>query len=192
MKSLVCSVIAFVALTPLNAGRATAASTDAGTLAQHPTQQGDLWRASKLPGIAIYGPNDERVGKISDVLVDRSGSARYLVIGVGGFLGIGEKDVAVPFGDVTFTDTPLASQLTATHPLPGALAPAGGMAPATTGEVATGLPAAQPNMAGPAVPPNASPDMKIANDRTRAYPDHGMLAMTKDQLKSAPPFRFSR
>jgi len=39
-----------------------------------------------------------------DVLVDREGKATALIIGVGGFLGAGEKDVAVPFNAVQFTN----------------------------------------------------------------------------------------
>jgi hypothetical protein len=39
-----------------------------------------------------------------DVLVDQSGKATALIIGVGGFLGAGEKDVAVPFNAVQFTN----------------------------------------------------------------------------------------
>ena len=186
------SRFALAAALTLVATSAVAAPPDPS---QFPTQEGhDLWRASKLPGIAIYGRDSQRVGKISDVLIDRSGAARYLVIGLGGFLGIGEKDVAVSFGAVTFTDTPLSAQVTATTPAPpGSLAPAGSLTP-VGGEAATGTPAAQPNLGGPAAAatPNASPDMKVANDLTRAYPDHGMLDMTKDQLKSAPPFRFAR
>ena len=38
-----------------------------------------------------------------DVLVDRAGKATALIIGVGGFLGMGEKDVAVPFDAVQVT-----------------------------------------------------------------------------------------
>ncbi|MBE7245965.1 MAG: PRC-barrel domain-containing protein, partial [Actinomycetospora chiangmaiensis] len=51
-------------------------------------QQGpDLWRGSKLVGVAIYGPGDKKVGDINDVLMNHDGKATYVVIGVGGFLG---------------------------------------------------------------------------------------------------------
>jgi hypothetical protein len=45
----------------------------------------------------VYDPNDSKIGEIMDVLVDKSGKATALIVGVGGFLGAGEKDVAVPF-----------------------------------------------------------------------------------------------
>jgi sporulation protein YlmC with PRC-barrel domain len=49
---------------------------------------------------SVYDPSDNKIGEIMDVLVDREGKANALIIGVGGFLGMGEKDVAVPFNAV--------------------------------------------------------------------------------------------
>ena len=51
----------------------------------------------------VYDPNNNKIGQISDVLVDKSGKISTLIIGVGGFLGAGEKDVAVPFEEVQAT-----------------------------------------------------------------------------------------
>src|SRR5215831_8332064 len=45
----------------------------------------------------VYDPQDNKIGEIMDVLMDKDGKATALIIGVGGFLGAGEKDVAVPF-----------------------------------------------------------------------------------------------
>jgi sporulation protein YlmC with PRC-barrel domain len=45
----------------------------------------------------VYDPNENKIGDIKDVLVDKSGKVVALIVGVGGFLGAGEKDVAVPF-----------------------------------------------------------------------------------------------
>jgi sporulation protein YlmC with PRC-barrel domain len=52
----------------------------------------------------VYDPSDSKIGEIMDVLVDREGKATALIIGVGGFLGMGEKDVAVPFNAVQVTN----------------------------------------------------------------------------------------
>jgi sporulation protein YlmC with PRC-barrel domain len=52
---------------------------------------------------SVYDPNDNKIGEIEDVLVDREGKAIALIVGVGGFLGMGEKDVAVPFKAVQVT-----------------------------------------------------------------------------------------
>jgi sporulation protein YlmC with PRC-barrel domain len=48
----------------------------------------------------VYDPNNNKIGQIMDVLVDKSGKVDTLIVGVGGFLGMGEKDVAVPFDHV--------------------------------------------------------------------------------------------
>jgi sporulation protein YlmC with PRC-barrel domain len=51
----------------------------------------------------VYDPTDNKIGEIMDVLVDRNGKITALIVGVGGFLGMGEKDVAVPFNSVRTT-----------------------------------------------------------------------------------------
>ena len=51
----------------------------------------------------VYDHADNKVGTIDDVLIDKQGKVMALVIGVGGFLGIGEKDVAEPFNKVQMT-----------------------------------------------------------------------------------------
>jgi sporulation protein YlmC with PRC-barrel domain len=48
----------------------------------------------------VYDKGQNSVGKIDDVLIDKSGKITALIVGVGGFLGIGEKDVALPFSAV--------------------------------------------------------------------------------------------
>jgi len=53
--------------------------------------------SSDLSGTTVYGMNNENIGEINDMLMDRDGRVTAVIIGVGGFLGIGEKDVAVPF-----------------------------------------------------------------------------------------------
>jgi sporulation protein YlmC with PRC-barrel domain len=45
----------------------------------------------------IYDPHQSKIGSVDDVLVDKSGKVTGLVIGVGGFLDMGEKDVIMPF-----------------------------------------------------------------------------------------------
>src|SRR5204862_8312664 len=58
----------------------------------------DQWLASKnLIGAKVGGPDNQTVGSINDLLMEKSGNVVAAVIGVGGFLGIGSKNVAVPF-----------------------------------------------------------------------------------------------
>jgi sporulation protein YlmC with PRC-barrel domain len=60
----------------------------------------DVFRASKLVGIGVIGEETRAIGKVDDLLVDRSGRGVAVVIATGGFLGLGEKHVAVPFDAV--------------------------------------------------------------------------------------------
>ena len=52
----------------------------------------------------VYDPSDSKIGKIDDVLVSETGQVNALIVGVGGFLGAGEKDVAVPFTSVKWAN----------------------------------------------------------------------------------------
>src|SRR6266496_2208687 len=45
----------------------------------------------------VYDPSDSKIGEIMDVLVDKDGRITAFIVAVGGFLGAGEKDVAVHF-----------------------------------------------------------------------------------------------
>src|SRR5229473_444705 len=69
------------------ANTAPAASTTSSSL------QGD-WRASKVVGLSVYNDNNESIGSINELLMDKGGAIKAVVLGVGGFLGIGEHLVA--------------------------------------------------------------------------------------------------
>jgi sporulation protein YlmC with PRC-barrel domain len=51
----------------------------------------------------VYDPSNTKIGQIMDVLVGQDGQVSALIVGVGGFLGAGEKDVAVSFNTVKAT-----------------------------------------------------------------------------------------
>src|SRR5258708_13038572 len=69
--------------------------------------QGD-WRASKLVGLSVYNDNNENLGSINDLLTDKNGKIQGVVIGVGGFLGVGSHLVAVPFEKIKFVNEAIA------------------------------------------------------------------------------------
>jgi sporulation protein YlmC with PRC-barrel domain len=52
----------------------------------------------------VYDPGDNKIGEVMDVLVNHDGKIDAFIVGVGGFLGAGEKDVAVPFDAIHFTN----------------------------------------------------------------------------------------
>jgi len=57
-------------------------------------------RASDLIGTRVYGTKDEDVGEVSDIIVNRDKNIREALVDVGGFLGMGEKTVAMPMDDL--------------------------------------------------------------------------------------------
>jgi hypothetical protein len=74
-------------------------------------QQATDWRGSKLIGATVYGSDNASIGEISDVLIGNDGAIRAAVIGVGGFLGVSEKNVAVPFDALKITGKPDSSSI---------------------------------------------------------------------------------
>lgn len=63
-------------------------------------QKANEMRADRLIGTTVRNPQNESIGKIADLVLDEKGSATDVVISVGGFLGIGDKHVAVPWDQV--------------------------------------------------------------------------------------------
>jgi sporulation protein YlmC with PRC-barrel domain len=130
------------------------------------------WRASKLVGLSVYNDKNESVGSINDMLTDKNGKIVAVVIGVGGFLGVGEHLVAIPFEKVKFSTEPVVYSGAANAPAGGA-GGAGGARPggsSTTTGAATTAPAAKPNP---------------------WWPDHAIFNATKDELKAMPEFKYS-
>lgn len=64
------------------------------------------WRSTKLIGLDIYNRADEKLGDINEILLDKDGRVKAVVIGVGGFLGMGEHDIAVSMDKLKFMEEP--------------------------------------------------------------------------------------
>lgn len=100
MKSIfLAAVTASVLLAPVP-GWAQSAITEDKFVAVQPADQ---WRASLFIGQAVTNAAGETVGNINDLLFDKSGRIANVVVGVGGMLGIGEKDVAIPYDALAIT-----------------------------------------------------------------------------------------
>ena len=69
-------------------------------------QQASDWRGSKVIGSTVYGPDNASIGEVNDVLIGSDGKIRAAVIGVGGFLGVGQKNVAIPFEQLNIAAKP--------------------------------------------------------------------------------------
>jgi sporulation protein YlmC with PRC-barrel domain len=164
------------------AGSSTMAhgSSKPGTQGQFMTQmQGQQMMASKLIGTTVVSANNESIGDVNDVILDRNGQVMAVVVGVGGFLGIGEKDVAVPFASLEFASR---EQMNAANNGSGnANVTSTG---STSGGAATNRSTATTGNTG-GNGASTSPD-SVGN-----APDRVMLRMTKAELQSAPSFRTS-
>jgi sporulation protein YlmC with PRC-barrel domain len=138
--------------------------------------QPNMMRGSKLMGVDVYGSDNQKIGDIDEVIVDRDGRIQAVVVGVGGFLGIGTKDVAFAFSELQWMADDQAR--TAANTAGGVTAPASPSTgqPATTGST------------GMAAPPAGTTTAAATDDD--GVPDRAMVRMTKADLQNAPEFRY--
>jgi sporulation protein YlmC with PRC-barrel domain len=136
-KYLTAALAGTALLATVASAQTPTATTDkpstASTLSES-SLHGD-WRASKVAGLNVYNDKNESIGTINDLLMDKSGNIKAVVLGVGGFLGMGEHLVAVPFDKVKFVDQPVPSATTSSS---------GGKPSSTTGSASPSTSAKNP------------------------------------------------
>jgi PRC-barrel domain protein len=75
-------------------------------------ETGTLIGSDKVQGTAVYGADNQRIGSIERVMIDKaSGRVSYAVLGFGGFLGIGEDHYPLPWQSLKY-DTSLGGYVT--------------------------------------------------------------------------------
>src|SRR5262249_27886132 len=134
----------------------TASTTQTATAA-------GLWQGSKLINLNVYNDQGEKIGSIKDLMLDKSGNVASAVVGVGGFLGMGERDVAVKWADLKWSNEPVktaSSSNTTTRPT------------STTGA--------------------GSSSSSVSSSGSKTYPDHAVFNASKDQLKAMPQFDYNK
>jgi sporulation protein YlmC with PRC-barrel domain len=89
-----------VSPTPNTTSRGATTTAGAGTAGGVVQMRPDQVRASKLIGSTVYGPDDKSIGDVSDLILERDSRVSAAVLSVGGFLGIGDKRVAVPINEL--------------------------------------------------------------------------------------------
>jgi hypothetical protein len=129
-----------------------------------PMKHSGEWRASKLVGLDVYNNQNEKIGDINEILLTPSGNVAGVVLGVGGFLGMGEHDVLVKMDQLKFVNEPARTA-----------AKDANSKSATTGSSDKNA--------------NANRQTRAANEKW--YPDHAVMNVTKDQLKAMPEFKYS-
>jgi sporulation protein YlmC with PRC-barrel domain len=174
MKSLFVAALLSVAVfsgpafaqTAQPADRAAPAATTSPAGSSSKMMLKGNWRASKLMGLDVYNEANEKLGDVNEIILDKSGKVSAVVIGVGGFLGMGEHDIAVSMDKLKFVEEPVKTSSTA---------------PATTRDTTTGTAAA---------PANTATTTRAADANDWA-PDHAVMSGTKEQLKAMPQFKYS-
>ncbi|MFZ0837617.1 MAG: PRC-barrel domain-containing protein [Xanthobacteraceae bacterium] len=172
-----CLAIAFLAIASMTgAAAAQTATNQAASTTSATTHKEGEWRASKLAGVDVYNEANEKIGEIHDVILDRSGKVANVILGVGGFLGLGERYVAVAFDKLKWVDQPVTSTTSSTTSAP-ANAPATTPAPDSTTRTTTGA-------------ATTTTTTTTTSASTRWYPDHAVYNATKDELKAMPEFKY--
>jgi sporulation protein YlmC with PRC-barrel domain len=129
------------------------------------------WRASKLMGLDVYNEANEKLGDVNELILDKDGKVDAVIIGVGGFLGMGEHDIAVTMDKLKFIEEPVRSSSASPT--------------TTTRETTTGTGMAPANTTTTTTTTGRTAD---TNDWT---PDHAVMNGTKEQLKAMPQFKYS-
>jgi sporulation protein YlmC with PRC-barrel domain len=163
-----------------------------------------MMRLSKVLGVGVIGSDPVRIGKIDDVLLDKSGRAVAVVIGTGGLLGLGEKQVGVPFDSILWNTADDARKVQSSGVVTA------GTMPQTmdANRAADRMPGAGVNQdalnsqnigrsgvvdggtggSAPARP--AGPPATELVVGPGGAPEHAVLHLTKGDLQMAPAFRF--
>jgi hypothetical protein len=89
---------------------AATTSAPAGNAQFINSQTGEQWLSSNFIGTDVVGPDDAKIGDVNDVLFEKDGKVVAYVVGVGGFLGIGAKNVAL--APTSFQMMPASSSTT--------------------------------------------------------------------------------
>jgi len=126
-------------------------------------QQVGTWRTSKLIGLNVYS-NEDKIGDINELISDSSGRVDAVVIGVGGFLGMGERNVVLAWKQLKFVMEPSSANAASKSATPTTTTGAG--TPIATSPTA-------PTLAG-------------SVDR----PDHAVVNISKEQLAALPVFKY--
>lgn len=173
MKSIAASLAGTALLATVAFAQSPTVTTDkaapAATATTTTTTASGQWRTSKMDGLKVYNDANENIGSINDLLMDKNGDIKIAVIGVGGFLGLGEHLVAVPYEKLKFVNEAVAYTGTGAKP-----------AATTTTGAATGTEKT-----------TTTTTATTTSSTSKWYPDHAVFNASKDELKNMPEFKYS-
>ena len=175
MKSIAAGLAGTALLATAAFAQAPTATTDkaapAATATTTTTSASGECRTSKMDGLKVYNEANENIGTINDLLMDKSGAIKIAVIGVGGFLGMGEHLVAVPYEKLKFVNEAVAYTGTAS--------------------TNTGAKPATSTTTGAATGTDKTATTTTKSSTSKWYPDHAVFNASKDELKNMPEFKYS-
>ncbi len=173
MKSIAAGLAGTALLATVAFAQSPTTTTDkaapAATATTTTTTASGEWRASKMAGVKVYNDANENIGSINDLLMDKNGAVKIAVIGVGGFLGMGEHLVAVPFEKLKFVNEAVAY----------------------TGAGSSGTTSKSTTTTGAATGTEKTATTTSSSSSSRWYPDHAVFNASKDELKNMPEFKYS-
>jgi sporulation protein YlmC with PRC-barrel domain len=177
-------------------------SGHAGFIAEQPHTS---MRLSKLKGVDVIGQDHVKIGDVDELLIDRAGRLQAVVVGVGGFLGVGGKDIAIPYdqiawntGDVSRAAVPSASTGPANTPgaeeartaaaerMPGSNVSESTLNAVPEGRSGTVDPATGPVTTG--TTDGAPATVAVAGS---GGPERAEVRLTKAEIENAPAFRYA-
>jgi len=106
-----------IAVTIIGAALSTAA------FAQNANQNASAkgaWQASKLIHMNVYNDQNQKIGDIKELMIDKSGKIDVVAVAVGGFLGMGEHDVAIKFDQLKWVNAPVSATTSSATDRPAA------------------------------------------------------------------------
>ena len=171
IKYLAAALLTTALLTGTAAAQTATSSSDRPAAS---AGQRDGWRASKLAGVDVYNEANEKIGDINDVILDKSGKVANVILGVGGFLGMGEHYVAVSYDKLKWVNEPARSSSASNT-----------TAPATKGD-------SNAKTASDGTARTTTTGSSTTRSTNAWYPDHVVLNATKDQLKAMPQFSYDK
>ena len=165
MKYMAAAMLASSLLSVPAFAQSAQKSDPSAAAAQTATQTLGTWRTSKMISLNVYNNNNEKIGDINELITDSSGKIDAVVIGVGGFLGMGERNVGLPWSQLKFVMEPRPANAASSSTTQSTTVGAGAPAATTTTTTTT-----------------------VASNRD--YPDHVVINMTKEQLVALPAFKY--
>jgi sporulation protein YlmC with PRC-barrel domain len=170
-KLVVAALLSTALMTGIASAQTSTTSTTERANSSVAMHKDGEWRASKLVGLDVYNDAHEKLGNISEMIVDRSGKIENVILGVGGFLGVDEHNVAVAFDKLKWVNEPVRTS--STVPAKSSTT--------TVGTTNQGAATGEVNQ--------ESRPVRAIDEKW--YPDHALYNATKDQLKAMPEFKYN-